>query len=139
LYQEDLESSKTTPINFRVFSSDYTSPIGKQITMETGAKISLSRFTNDAGTSKLEHGEWVLFENLSAKYLLKENIDAAYASMNIKLSDNLSAKAGLRYEYTTSNLGTTATANIVDRKYGELFPTLYISQKFDEGSQFNFI
>lgn len=137
LYHEDLRSDKVTPINFRVFSSDYVTLIGKNITLETGAKISLSSFTNNAGVSKLVQNNWVPNDNLSAKYLLKEDISAAYTSMNIHLNDKLSVKAGLRYEYTYSNLGTTQTANIVNKQYGQLFPTLYISQKLDESNNIN--
>jgi hypothetical protein len=47
-------------------------------------------------------------------------------------------KAGLRYEYTTTNLGSTETANIVNKKYGELFPTFYISKKLDNDNAINF-
>jgi hypothetical protein len=34
----------------------------------------------------------------------------------MNVSDKTTIKAGLRYEYTASNLGTTQKANIVDRK-----------------------
>ena len=30
-FTEDLKSGKVTPINFKVFSSDYTFPLGKQL------------------------------------------------------------------------------------------------------------
>ena len=97
--------------------------------MEAGAKISLSKFTNDVSVNNLQQGTWITDTSLSANYLLKENIDAAYTSFTMNLNSKTTMKAGLRYEYTTSNLGTTETANIVNRKYGELFPTFYISQK----------
>jgi len=138
LYHEDLRSGKITPINLWVFSSDYTTPLGKKITMEAGAKISLSKFTNDVNVDKLKEDIWIPDSNLSANYLLKENIGAAYTSFNVNLSSKISMKAGLRYEYTTSNLGSTETANIVHRKNGELFPTFYISQKFNDNNSVNF-
>lgn len=75
---------------------------------------------------------------LTANYLLNENIAAAYSSFTFNLNPKTTIKAGLRYEYTTSNLGSTQTANIVDRKYGELFPTFYISQKLNEDNSVNF-
>jgi hypothetical protein len=75
---------------------------------------------------------------LSADYLLKENIAASYTSITITLNPKITMKAGLRYEYTTSNLGTTETANIVDRKYGELFPTFYVSRKLNDDNSINF-
>jgi len=138
LYHEDLRSSKITPINLWVFSSDYTTPLSKKITMEAGAKIALSKFNNDVNQDKLKQGEWVPDAGLSANYLLKENIAAAYTSFNMNLSSKTTVRAGLRYEYTSSNLGSTETRNIVNRKYGELFPTFYISQKLDANNSITF-
>ncbi len=138
LYHEDLKSGKITPINFWVFSSDYTTPLSKKITMETGAKISLSKFTNYVTTENLKQGIWVPDLGLSANYSLKENIGAVYTSFNINLDGKISMKAGLRYEYTTTNLGSSETHNIVNRKYGELFPTFYISKKLDNDNTINF-
>ena len=137
LYNENVRSGKITPINFKVFSTDYTTTIGKKITMETGAKVSLSRFTNDISVQNLL-GTWITDSTLSANYLLKENIGAAYTSFTTDLNSKTSIKAGLRYEYTSSNLGTQQTANIVNRKYGELFPTFYISQKINDDNSINF-
>ena len=138
LFDQNLRSGKITPINFKVFSTDYTTPIGKKITMEAGAKISLSKFTNDVYVDNLQQGNWITDPALSANYLLKENIGAAYTSFTMNLNSKISMKAGLRYEYTISNLGTTQTANIVNRKYGELFPTFYISNKINDDNSINF-
>ena len=138
LYQEDLKSGKITPINFWVFSGDYTTTIGKKVSLEAGAKFTLSKFTNNVIVNNLKQNTWVADKLLSADYLLKENIAASYTSITITLNPQITMKAGLRYEYTTSNLGTTETANIVDRKYGELFPTFYVSRKLNDDNSINF-
>ena len=138
LYEENLRSGKITPINFKVFSTDYTTPLGKKATMEAGLKVSLSKFTNDVSLDKLQMNTWISDPGVSANYLLKENIGAAYTSFTMNLSTKTSMKVGLRYEYTKSNLGTSNTANIVDKKYGELFPTFYISQKLNDDNSVNF-
>jgi hypothetical protein len=138
LYDENLRSGKITPIHFKVFSTDYTTPIGKKITMEAGLKVSLSKFTNDVSLDNLKMNTWISDTSLSANYLLKENIGAAYTSFTASLSSKTSMKFGLRYEYTRSNLGTFGKANIVNRKYGEFFPTFYISQKLNDNNSINF-
>ena len=138
LYNDDIRSGKITPIHMLVFSSDYTTPLNKKITMEAGAKLTLSKFTNDIGIDHLKQNIWIADTSLSANYLLKENIAAAYSSFTINLNSKTTIKAGLRYEYTYSNLGTTQTADIVNRKYGELFPTFYISQKLNNDNSMNF-
>ena len=138
LYHEDLRSGKITPIHFWVFSSDYSTPVGKNITMEAGAKASFSTFTNDVSVDHLNQGIWIPDTSLSANYLLKENIGAVYTSFTMNPNRKISVTAGLRYEYTSSNLGTAKTADIVDRKYGQLFPTFLISEKFNKDNSVNF-
>ena len=138
LYHEDQRGGKITPIKFRVASVDYTTPIGKKLSMEAGGKISLSRFTNNVNVDNLKQGIWVIDTSLSANYLLKENIGAAYTSFTLKLNPKISMTAGLRYEYTSSNLSTIAASNLVDRKYGEFFPTFYVTDKISAGSSLNF-
>ncbi|WP_018616633.1 TonB-dependent receptor [Segetibacter koreensis] len=137
LYNENTKSTKITPIHIGAAKVDYTGKIGKKVDVETGAKFSISEFTNDVGVAKMEQDNWKYDDTLTARYKLKENISAAYASVNIAVNDKTSIKGGLRYEYTTSNLGTATVKNIVDRKYGRLFPTLYFSRKINDKHSFN--
>ena len=44
----------------------------------------------------------------------------------------------MRYEYTNSNLGSETRKNIVDRHYGNWFPSIFISQSVNDNSSFNF-
>jgi hypothetical protein len=138
LYHEDSRGRKITPIHFKVFSGDYTTPLGKNGKMEAGAKVSLSNFNNDVSVDYLKGAMWIPDSSLSSNYLLRENIGAAYASFSLNPNSGLSMTAGLRYEYTNSNLGTTKIANIIDKKYGELFPTFTVSQKLDGANSLNF-
>ena len=138
LYHEDVRGGKITPIHFQVYSSDYTTPIGKNISMETGVKLSLSNFTNGVSVDYLRQGVWVPDTSLSANYILHENIGAAYASFNINAGNQITMTAGLRYEYTSSHLGNDQTANLISRKYGEFFPTFYISKKINPENSINF-
>ena len=138
LAHADSRSGKITPIHFRVVASDYTTPLGKKVKMEAGAKVSLSAFTNDVSAEDRKQGSWIPNTGLSANYLLKENIAAAYTSFIMNVTSDLSVTAGLRYEYTSSDLGSTVTPHIVNRKYGELFPGFTVSQKIDAENSINF-
>ena len=138
LFKENIKSGKITPINIKVLSMDYTMPLGKKINIEAGAKVSLSKFTNDVYVQNLKQGLWITDSNLSANYLLKENIGAAYTSFTMDVNKKITMKAGLRYEYTYSNLATATAINIVNRKYGQLFPTFYISQRLNDDNSVNF-
>jgi len=133
LFSNSAQSGKLTPIRFWVFSADYEGKIGKKLKLEAGAKSSITRFTNDLKV--LNNKE--IQPDMSARYYLNENTSALYGSLSMNLSKKTSLEGGLRFEYTTSNLGTQQTLNIVDRKYGELFPTLYFSHKFNERRTLN--
>ena len=137
LYSENTKSTKLTPINITAGKVDYTGKILKKADVETGVKMSVSKFTNDVGVARLEQSNWKYDDSLTAKYKLKEIVSAAYASVNIAVNDKTTIKAGMRFEYTTSNLGTATVKNIVDRKYGRLFPTLYFSRKINDNQSFN--
>jgi hypothetical protein len=138
IYEESLRSGKVTPINFKVFSTEYVTPVGKKMTIESGLKLTLSRFRNDVSVDYFKQNDWVRDPNLSAEYKLKEEIGAAYTSVTLNVNSKTTLKAGLRYEYTSSNLGTTTMVNIVDRKYGQLFPTFYVTRKMNENNSVNF-
>jgi hypothetical protein len=69
---------------------------------------------------------------------LNENYSAAYVSFDVSLNKKTDAKLGLRYEYTNSNLGTDSIKNIVDRHYGNLFPTVFLSHTLNENNKINF-
>lgn len=137
LGEEDTRSSKLTPLNFWVGKVDYTKKINEKINMEAGAKVALSRFTNDVAVETRDQNEWVKDTSLTAKYHLKENIMAAYTAFSIKASAKTNVKIGLRYEYTTSNLGSVQQENIIDRKYGRFFPSIFVGQTLDDNNSFN--
>jgi len=49
----------------------------------------------------------------------------------------INLKAGLRYEYTSSNLGSVEQPDIVDRQFGEWFPSVFLSKDFNENNSVN--
>jgi hypothetical protein len=138
LYDEQTRSGKVTPIKTWVGKADYTAKFNKKIDFEAGMKIAVSRFTNDVDVSRLKQNGWISDSSYTAKFLLKENVQALYTSLNIALDDKVSVKLGLRYEYTNSNLGTAVTKNIVDRHYGKLFPSFFVSRKINDDNSVNF-
>ena len=132
LYAQQTRSSKITPLRFWINAADYSRQLGKKASLETGIKSTISSFNNDVRIDRFEGNDWVMDRGLSAKYQLKEDIEAVYASVDINADSRTEIKAGLRYEYTNSNLGSDSLKNIVDRHYGNLFPTFYITRKFGE-------
>ena len=112
--------------------------LGKKTDFETGMKTTVSRFKNNVWVKRAKQNDWVIDDELTARYHLKENINAAYVNFNIKFSEHTGGKVGLRYEYTMSNLGSATQKNIVDRKYGNWFPSVFLSQVLNDKNAVNF-
>ena len=137
LYTDRVRSSKETPMNIWVGAFDYTQKINTKIDWEAGVKATRSRFINDVAINRMINNSWEIDPSLSAIYFLKENIMAAYSSLNVAWNENTSMKLGLRYEHTTSNLETATQKNIVDRNYGEFFPSVFLSRKISDRQSIN--
>lgn len=138
LGSENTRSAKKTIIKILPAQIDYKKKLSAKAELETGIKTVTSTFTNDVSVENLIQSSWKADSSFTAIYFLKENISAAYASVKITAGEKTNIKAGLRYEYTSSDLHTKTQKNIVDKKYGKLFPTFYISQKLNDASSVNF-
>ena len=137
LGEQLTRSTKNTPLNFIVSKIDYSNKLGKKINVYSGAKLALSKFTNDVAVENQLQNYWTKDPDLTSKFHLKENIAALYSTFDIAASAKTSIKFGLRYEYTTSNLGSELKPNIIDRKYGKFFPSVFVNRKIDENNSFN--
>jgi outer membrane receptor for ferrienterochelin and colicin len=63
---------------------------------------------------------------------------AAYSTINYGLTEKTNVVAGLRYEYMNSVMDSETEKGIVDLHYGNLFPTIYLSHKFNKNNTFQF-
>lgn len=135
--EQMLRVSKKTPIDIWVGKADYTWDIGKDMKLEAGAKAALSKFDNDIRVENLVQNVWTPDPKYTTDYALREEIAAAYTAFSMKIDAKTDVKAGLRYEYTQSNLGTPEQPDIVDRQYGNLFPSLFVSRKINDDNQVN--
>lgn len=136
--EEQLRVRKRTPIQFKVGKVDYTNNLGNNLVLEAGVKGAFSTFDNDISLETLEPLGWIVDPDFTADYTLYENILAAYSALTWKLNDNTNLKFGLRYEHTDANLGTVEEQNIVDRNYGNFFPSLFLSKAFNDNNKLQF-
>lgn len=132
VYLEKVQLSKLTPIDVFVTKVDYSQDIGKDIQVEAGLKGTLYRLFNDIKMETEEQGAWIVNPDFTNAFDLKEDIGAVYASVRAKLNAKTTLQAGLRYEYTQTHLGSEVEPDIVDRKYGNLFPSIYLARDLNE-------
>jgi hypothetical protein len=138
LFSQQTKSGKETPIKFWVSNADYFKKLGRKVNMEAGVKGTASKFINEVSVQNLEQGTWEADPSLTASYDLHETILAAYSSFSITFNEKNTAKVGLRYEHTNSVLNSVDQKGIVDRQYGNFFPTAYYSHKINDKNSLNF-
>ncbi|MFK7935319.1 MAG: outer membrane beta-barrel protein, partial [Saprospiraceae bacterium] len=138
LFEQVTRSGKSTPVTIAVGKLDYSKKINDKFKIESGLKGTVSRFENDVNVAELVSDVWVNDPNFTAIFNLEEDITAAYVSLDAQLNAKTSGKLGLRYEHTRSNLGSATMPNIVDRNYGNFFPTVFVSRTLSDDSNLNF-
>ena len=128
LYDQRMQSLKTTPLRFWIWALDYSQKLGKKVSFEAGFKRTVDDLTNVLDVERMEQGSWNADAGLSSNQTVKEDYTAAYSSFDWMPAGGTRIKAGLRYEYTNYNLGTKEQKDLIDRHYGNLFPSLWLTQ-----------
>jgi len=126
------------PSGFDVYAAklDYAQPLKNKGRFEAGAKLSFVTSDNNMKFDSIINGNRVPDITRSNYFIYKENVYAAYMSLNTPLNAKLSIQAGLRYEYTDAR-GDQVTSNVqFKNSYGQLFPTLYLSYNLNDKNMF---
>jgi len=134
LFTENIFTAKETPFSIFAWKSDISLPLSKSDKLSIGIKGVQSTFENDVLVTE----EDIIQDEFTSQSDLTENILAVYGQLDYKLSDKTAMKAGLRYEYTDSDLFSTNGGQVIDRQFGSLFPSLFISHQLNEQSKANF-
>jgi outer membrane receptor protein involved in Fe transport len=124
----DLVQRNTPPstVTIRAAKADYTHPLSKQTKLEAGGKISYVTSDNDVVFETLTEGQYVPDPQRTNHFLYDETIAAGYLNGSHNWQ-KWSVQAGVRLEHTRS-LGNSVTLNkIVDRRYTNLFPSVFLT------------
>lgn len=126
-------------VRINIFSTqlDYTKAFRNGHKLETGAKFSYAN--NGSGTDffvSTEDGPYLPEPGLSSNFRYREKVPAAYLSYLGSLKNNVRFGAGMRGEYTSYSLNTTARGGqVIGDRYFNVFPNLFISKTFPNGLQ----
>ena len=128
-------SDQRTRTNFRqadyTFKVDYTNPLTKKITLETGAQYVINDVGNDYAVFNEESGSFEVDSNLTNNFEYIQNVIGVYATGSYE-SDKWGAKLGLRAENTELNTLLTNTNQKNEQNYTNLFPSVHTSYKFSK-------
>lgn len=92
-----------------------------------------SDFENDVSVSN----RGVALPAYTSRSNLTETILAAYTQLDYQLSEKTTLKGGLRYEHTDTQLNSTNGGRVVNRNFGNLFPSIFVNQKLSKTDQLN--
>lgn len=106
--------------------------------MEAGLAYTSIENRSALETFSIAGNQTIFDPNNSNSFLYQEKTPAAYVSFTKKLSQKITSKAGLRYEYTQLS-GILPTLNLVNkRSYGNLFPTIYLLYNLNKEQSLSF-
>lgn len=133
-----IDLKKTTPIHFLVATVDYQFNSSPLFSLEAGMKMAISTLENNVFVQQFKNNAWVKDSFFSSNSNLSEKITSVYVSTKWQLLSKWQIISGLRYEYTHTSIGTPTQKNIINRKYGYLFPTLLFKKDIDAEKDFQF-
>ncbi|RFZ82889.1 TonB-dependent receptor [Mucilaginibacter terrenus] len=122
-----------TPATITIWTqkADYALPLNKTMKLEAGVKFSSVKTDNDL-QAQINSGD--VFINDTSRtnhFIYEEKIAAGYLNLN-KSFRKTSIQAGLRAE-RTSSMGDLVTKNqVVDRKYLNFFPSVFINHTLSD-------
>lgn len=135
-------SDGSIPTDISIFTAriDFTRRF-RNIRWEAGLKTSQVSTDNRASYYTLTSNIWNEDLGKSNHFLYKENIHAAYSSIDFT-AKHWKLQAGLRYEYTeydANQLGNLVNKDSsFSRNYHSLFPTVFTSWDADSSNSFTF-
>lgn len=124
-------------IDIKAIKADYTLPINKMFKLDAGIKVASVKSDNNYVYENNINNNWVFDENKSNRFKYDEQVNAAYTTLSITLGKS-SIIAGVRAENTNSKGNSVTTNQQTNRKYTDLFPSLALSQNFNEDNILNF-
>ncbi|WP_039867315.1 TonB-dependent receptor domain-containing protein [Pedobacter sp. BAL39] len=105
--------------NEYTLQTDYVYPITKNTTLETGAKGIFRNIISD-------------YDESLQDFDYDQNVASAYGVLGFKLTKKITAKAGVRAEYTKINW-LSGSAQKFSNDYFNLFPSMIVSQALKGG------
>lgn len=122
----ELAGDIPSKIDIYSIKSDYTRPMKKDMRLDAGFKLSYVDNDNRVEYLRGDNGGPMEKDSRSNHFLYRENINAAYVSLNKKWK-KFSGQAGLRLENTVAQGKQVTNDSTFTRNYTSLFPTMYLN------------
>jgi len=137
------EKSVNVGENLEISSQmDFTEPINKKLSLETGIKGILRLVNSDYhfDTLKFSTGEYSPMDSRNNAFHYYQNVGAAYLQFHYIVNENYSVKLGGRYEFTSfgGGMDKPLDSSFTGKPYSNFIPFVNISRKLGKGGFIKF-
>ncbi len=134
LYGIELDPNQQITTDFYqrdfIFKLDYTNPVSKTISIETGGQYEFNDVGNDyAVYNENANGDFLIDSNLTNNFKYNQKVLGMYATAAYQ-GEHWGVKAGARMENTSLNTYLVTTNQSDEQNYTNLFPSVHASYKF---------
>jgi len=137
LYRDSLlENLSPSKIDIWLSKIDYSGVISKTSKIEAGLKYSKVTSNNDLVFGPMVDGQYQSDPLFSNHFVYTENVNAAYANYENKLS-KFGLTAGLRAEQTVASGKTVTNDKVINYDYLDFFPHLLLTYNKDDKNDFS--
>lgn len=136
LFAPGQESFANTTIQVGVIKMDYAKQLNTKLKLEAGVKGSYTQSSSLSGIQSLVNGIWTSDPQTTNHILMKESIQALYASLNWQANESTNLSIGARYEHSNTEMDNSKTGeNIAGRKFSSFFPGIFFTKKINSRSE----
>jgi len=134
--QHEVGNGKNT---FVTVQTDYTKPLGKKTTIETGLRAQLRQILSNNDTYIGDDtSTLVKIPNAASNYTNNDNVYAGYVTVKSSIKD-FGYEVGLRAESSSYNGELTNASQKFENNYPiSLFPSVFLSQKLNDKQELQF-
>ncbi|MCO5951030.1 TonB-dependent receptor [Mucilaginibacter flavidus] len=135
-YRADLLLENLSPSTIHIWLSklDFSTPLSKTSTLETGVKNSHVSSNNDLIFGPKVGNEYIPNPNLSNHFYYTENINVAYLNYQNKFN-KVDLTIGVRGEQTTSNGNSVTMNSKISRDYFSVFPQTLVTYHINDKNE----
>ncbi|MEO9571897.1 MAG: TonB-dependent receptor [Polaribacter sp.] len=128
----DTDSNQQADTDFKqadyTFKADYTNPISKNYTLETGAQYVINDVGNDYEVRDLINNAYVVNEDLTNNFEYTQKVFGLYGTAAYE-KEKWGLKVGIRLEQTNLKTLLTNTNQSNEQNFSNFFPTFHTSYK----------
>lgn len=131
----DSDATQRTRTDFQeaenTFKLDYTKPISKKLSIETGAQYVINDVSNDYEVNSLVDGEWINDPRQTNIFDYDQKVLGVYGTGAYE-GDKWGLKLGMRLENTDLHTFLRNTNQANDQNYTNFFPSVHTSYKLTD-------